>query len=85
MPGRDWVLSWPRGREKTRRCEAGLTRSGADMAMAAEDRGVEIGSEVRSDTHESTDNHSTTAHNLAATETETIPAKQLGHDGAGPA
>jgi hypothetical protein len=55
------------------------------MAMAAEDRGVEIDSEVRSDTHESTDNHSTTAHNLAATETETIPAKQLGHDGAGPA
>jgi hypothetical protein len=53
--------------------------------MVAEDRGVEAGSEVRADTHQSTDNHSTTAHNLVATETETIPAKQLGHDGEDPA
>jgi hypothetical protein len=53
--------------------------------MAAEDRGVEIDPEAKADTHQSTDNHSTTAHNLVATETETIPAKQLGHDGEGPA
>ena len=60
-------------------------RSAADVAMAAEDQGVAARSEGRVDSRQSTDNHSTTAHNLVATETETIPAKQLGHDGEGPA
>jgi hypothetical protein len=53
--------------------------------MVAEDRGVEAGSDVPADSRQSTDHRSTTAHNLVATETETIPAKQLGHDGEGPA
>ena len=46
---------------------------------------AEAGSDVPADSRQSTDHRSTTAHNLVATETETIPPKQLGHDGEGPA
>ena len=49
------------------------------------DWGLEAGSEAIPDSRRSTDNHSTTAHNLVAMDPQTIPAKQLGHDGEGPA
>ena len=58
---------------------------GAAGVKGEEDRGREAGAEAIPDSRQSTDNHSTTAHNLVATDPKTIPAKQLGHAGEGPA